>query len=196
MAETSRTIPEIVPFAKDPKLRDLVLQQMAAHGIRIFVETGTNRGWTSGWMASQGFEVYTCETNAERFERARAVYGHLPTWHAYHESSRQRVPLLVDSIFEPALWYLDAHWEGEWPILDELRAIGRCESGVIVIHDFKVPGKSTGFDSYGGQALDWDYISPVLEKHFGKVDHFYHEKPEGPHNRGAIFLRFANNRRN
>jgi len=36
------------------------------------------------------------------------------------------------------LYFLDAHWEGPWPLLDEIDSIPRGK-GIIVIHDFKVP---------------------------------------------------------
>lgn len=187
--ETS--IKDVVPFAQDPNLRDAVLEIMRSRKLRVFVETGTNQGRTSGWMAAHGFEVYTCETNGTRYKFAQADYGHMSNWHAVCEDSSRYLPRLLAQLKEPALWFLDAHWGAHWPILDELRAISRAKVGVIVIHDFKVPGKSCGFDSYGHD-LDLEYIGPVMAECYKSWELKYHGNPAGPHNRGAAIIDFAN----
>jgi hypothetical protein len=61
----------------------------------------------------------------------------------------------------PVLAYLDAHWEGDLPLADELEAIcntlGRF---VIIIDDFEVPGDAGyTFDNYGpGKTLTAEYL--------------------------------------
>jgi hypothetical protein len=87
------------------------------------------------------------------------------------------------------LLFLDAHWEASCPLLDELAAI--AESGmkpIIAIHDFKVPNKDFGFDSYNGQDYTWDWIAPSIEKIYGKdFKHYYNTVAEGA-KRGCVFI--------
>lgn len=67
---------------------------------------------------------------------------------------------------KPYLFYLDAHWNDYWPLLDEIREIAAAgvSQSVIIIHDIKVPGKDFGYDTYKNQPLDLDYVKPELLK--------------------------------
>jgi hypothetical protein len=48
-------------------------------------------------------------------------------------------------------FHLDAHWEGDLPLQEEIEIIlGRFPNFLIMIDDFRVPGDSGyGFDDYG-----------------------------------------------
>lgn len=61
-------------------------------------------------------------------------------------------------------FYLDAHWQDYWPLLDELKEIAaaKIRHCVIIIHDCRVPGKDFRWDSYGGQDLCYDYVKEAL----------------------------------
>ncbi|WP_406859657.1 hypothetical protein ABZO31_04655 [Streptomyces sp. HUAS MG47] len=58
------------------------------------------------------------------------------------------------------LFYLDAHWESDLPLREEVSLVtGTWTDSVIVIDDFKVPDDSGyTFDVYGGQALSMEYL--------------------------------------
>jgi hypothetical protein len=47
------------------------------------------------------------------------------------------------------IFFIDAHWDGECPTLDEIRAITPGK-GILVFHDFQVPGHETDFG--------WDHM--------------------------------------
>ena len=51
--------------------------------------------------------------------------------------------------------YLDAHWEEDLPLAEELAVIARATTRCIVmIDDFQVPGDGYAYDNYGpGKAL-------------------------------------------
>lgn len=70
---------------------------------------------------------------------------------------------------EPFLCYLDAHWNADLPLRDEVAFIlQKWPLSVIVIDDFKVPDDSDyGFDSYDGIELSLDYLgrAAVGESH-------------------------------
>lgn len=75
------------------------------------------------------------------------------------------------------LFYLDAHWEDYWPLLDELKTIKKynLSDSKIIIHDFYVPGFTKevindegeeiyhwGCDRYGPIQLDFDYVKESI----------------------------------
>lgn len=89
------------------------------------------------------------------------------------------------------LFYLDAHWEDECPLLEELAAIADItpNKSIIVIHDFQVPNKSEfGFDSYKGQDFTFDWIQSSLNKIYqGNFKYYYNYVVAGAC-RGVIYI--------
>lgn len=88
------------------------------------------------------------------------------------------MPLLPDN----TLYFLDAHWEDYLPLPDEIRAI-RPGTGIIVIHDFTVPGhpewdcpvRCNGRDIF----LSHDYLREVLNEWSPTHVLHYNDRVEG-----------------
>jgi hypothetical protein len=62
-------------------------------------------------------------------------------------------------------FYLDAHWNADLPLRDEVRLIlAHWPDAVIMIDDFRVPDDpGYGYDSYpNDQVLQLEYLAPVL----------------------------------
>ena len=61
-------------------------------------------------------------------------------------------------------FYLDAHWDDDLPLAEELKIIfSTWKNPVIMIDDFKVPGTDYQYDDYGdGKALTLDYVQNAL----------------------------------
>jgi hypothetical protein len=92
------------------------------------------------------------------------------------------------------LVFLDAHWEDYWPVNDELKVLyERNVQPVICIHDFFVPNKNGGaafgFDKYGDQKLDLDYIKDFLNEIYGegKYDYYYNSESDNV-GQGVIYI--------
>ena len=65
-------------------------------------------------------------------------------------------------------FYLDAHWNDDLPLADEIDIIfSRCPWAVVMIDDFEVPSDpGYQFDDYGpGKALVLGYIRPAVLAH-------------------------------
>jgi predicted O-methyltransferase YrrM len=137
-------------------LDDLIMQArfreiVAEYGIKVIVETGTLRGYSTFIFSKMARTVLSVDNNPENLRQAThtlldsggcdnvvLVAGNSPN---VLEALR---PLLPDE----TLYFLDAHWQSYWPILDEIREI-RSGTGVIVIHDFLIPDRpDLGFDTY------------------------------------------------
>lgn len=68
------------------------------------------------------------------------------------------------------LFFLDAHWGPNCPLLDELDTIATANvKPCIVIHDFQVPGTDFGFDRFpdSGYPFCLEAIAPHLDKIYG-----------------------------
>lgn len=124
-----------------------------------FVETGTSRGDTTGYVSrTLDAPVHSCEVDPLSFAASRLNLLWARRVHLYRLSS----PDFLRRVLAPAVvganpfFYLDAHWYDYMPLPDELALIAeRAPRGVIAIDDFYVPGRD-GFawDESGGIRID------------------------------------------
>jgi hypothetical protein len=138
----------------------------------MVVETGTHFGTTAGYLArTYGVPVHTCELTPRYFHAARHVLRELEDVHVHHLDSRSLLGELAGGAHAPLVptfFYLDAHWNEDLPLAEELDLIARhWPEWVAVVDDFQVPHDAGyGFDDYGGELrLTLDYIAPVLHRH-------------------------------
>jgi predicted O-methyltransferase YrrM len=146
------------PMNGQPSRQEATRKLMASVRPPVIVETGTYRGVTTAFLAGFGVPVHTIEINARL--------------HAYSRMRLRRCPNVTvhlgDSVnvlrtLEPqpgAFFYLDAHWNSEGPLVDELTEIfNRWPKSVVMIDDFHVPGDSYSWmDSGPGKEL----VSEIL----------------------------------
>lgn len=141
----------------------MVTEILSQPHLTAIIETGTFRGTTTEFLAGFQRPVYTVESHPryyaysrQRFardaERIQIAYG----------DSRSFLRTLADTgaIARP-FCYLDAHWEQELPLGQELQIIfGAWPDAVVMIDDFEVPGTAYGFDAYGPDStLNLSYVS-------------------------------------
>jgi hypothetical protein len=143
------------------------------------VETGTMRGTTTEFLAELvPGSVYTVEANLRPFTSSRLRFRKAPRVHTFHGDSREFLRrLAADGTRKPrTLFYLDAHWDDDLPLPEELKIIqaGPWVDPVVMIDDFEVPDDpGYGFDDYGpgkriGIAIlpqdghDWTLLLPGM----------------------------------
>lgn len=136
---------------------------------KAIVETGTYLGTTTEWLAAFQLPVFTCEAHPENYGFSKARLQATPNVRVVRADSRAFLAQLMRSPFGegPNLFYLDAHWNADLPLAEELEIIfGWSPDSVVVIDDFEVPGDpGYAFDDYGvGKALTAEYISGVAER--------------------------------
>lgn len=134
------------------------------------VETGTYLGTTTEYFAATGLPVLTVEGHPKcygfvraRFLRKRNVSPKLGD--SRFHLRRILSGLSAETRQKPLFFYLDAHWEGDLPLAEELQLIlASCAQPIIMIDDFEVaddPGY--GYDKYGkGKKLEREYIEPFI----------------------------------
>ena len=138
-------------FSGDKYLGEEFEKLVKRFKIKNIVETGTFKGDTTKEFSKMVGNVYTIESNKEFYAQARANLKDHKNIQMFFGSSPEVLRKILHKMKGNTLFFLDAHWGDYWPILDELKEISRIPSlskSIIVIHDFYVPGKDFGFDSY------------------------------------------------
>jgi hypothetical protein len=156
----------------------ILVTLIRALGCDVFVETGTFRGDTCLFIAAQtDLAIFTCDLPNRVWAVARQISGILRNrmQFIYLDSRAFLRKFLQHSEYNLPFFYLDAHWEVDIPLREELELIlDSAAKYVIVIDDFCVPGEpGFGFDSYGGVSFNWEYIAPLLEKSRDQMTVFY-----------------------
>lgn len=177
------------------QLFESIVKNIHPHAL---VETGTYFGITTEFMAMTGLPVFTVEMDPRRFGYARARFWNRRNVTVLQGDSRLGLQHLFTSSLqqfaeEPLFFYLDAHWNDDLPLAEELDLVfSRCFAAVVMIDDFQVPfDGGYGYDDYGpGKALVADYIAPAVSAH--GLQAFYPATPSaeegiaGP--RGCVVL--------
>ena len=133
---------------------------------KIFIETGTAGGEGVYRASMAGFaEIFTIEFCADIYEYSKRIFSIYPQIHQYLGDSATVLTKILPSIHEPAVFWLDAHYNGprgtdslgdvndKCPLLRELKAIAshHIHTHTILIDDVRCFGTK-----------DFDYLS--LEK--------------------------------
>jgi hypothetical protein len=132
-------------------LFDRLLQELK---IVTIVETGTFRGTSTAYMAKAGLPVFSCELCVRYFHYSLLRLANIPNVRLEWADSRRFLRELFDENLlppGPAFFYLDAHWERDLPVWEEIDQIfSRHPSPVIMVDDFRVPTDSGfAYDDYG-----------------------------------------------
>lgn len=161
------------------------------------LETGTFRGTTTEYLARAAVPVHTVERLPRNYGFAKARLRTLRNVHVAHGDSRTELRRWVEADDAPykgqaVVAYLDAHWNADMPLVEELDILFRnCPNAVAMVDDFQVPGDAGyGFDDYGeGRALTEEYVLPVMRNH--RLAAFYPSLPsrqETGSQRGCVVL--------
>src|SRR6478736_1849018 len=185
----------LLGFEGDTKMKSTIEEIVEAMGIDTIIETGTFKGGTTKVFSQmKGIEsVHTIEISDEHFADAEKYLSDSLNVVMYKGSSekvlRNVIPHLLD---KKVLFFADAHWSEACPLLEELKEIAdQGMKPVILIHDFKVPGTSLGFDSYNGQDFELEWVEPSLKEIYGEGG--YHTEYNDPNTalgarRGVLFV--------
>ncbi len=146
-------------FHGDPQYQGMVDELLGSLQVTDFVETGSFLGRSTAFVAQRwpGVQVHSTEINAGFFQTAQRRLGEMPNVHLHHCHSVQFITDLIQSgrLGELPVFFLDAHWEEDWPLPRELELIRQgCERAIIIIDDFRVPTQSQfSYDDYGADKV-------------------------------------------
>lgn len=162
--------PEALAFNTAPEIGAFIEYLVKEFSIETIVETGTYKGFTTAFFSSIGKEVHTIEVVEEIYQETKTALQDRSNI-TFHLGSSDIIMknLLPKLESKPVLFYLDAHWYDNWPLREELEEISKThhDNCVIVIDDFKVPGrKDIPYDKYKKNECSVDYIYEKLQKVF------------------------------
>ena len=160
-----------------PEVGTFLTYLKKAYQIDTAVETGTFMGNTTVFLSILFDDVYTIEivektytetaSNLKDFSNVQCFLG---------SSDAVLVNLLPKLEGQRTLFYLDAHWEDHWPLRQELVEISKThhDNCVIVIDDFKVPGREDiPYDKYKQKECSVEYIKNELKLVFSDCEIHY-----------------------
>ncbi len=156
------------PFNGQEFRKKIFLNLLDNFSFKAVVETGTYRGTTTDFFLSTSRPVYTTESQYRYF--GYALIRFLSKWkhiRLFRKDSRDFLRSLAARRSFPkknVFFYLDAHWQEDLPLVEELDIIvSNWRNSVIMIDDFCVPDTNYGYDNYGeGRVLKLDYLNPVI----------------------------------
>ncbi len=163
------------PFGFDMHTAIAVDYLVERYACDAIVETGCNHGDTTHYLAQcyPSLPVLTCDVVPKYtdFVRERlAGYANV----AVERCDSAELVEKLQGRFERPLYYLDAHWNEDWPLQRELAAI---ERGVVMIDDFDIGHPRFGFDEYQGVRCGPEILRPFA----AKIPHFYVLNPTAPY---------------
>lgn len=147
----------------------IFIEMLGAIPFQAIVETGAFRGVTTKFFAEQTkLPVFSVEIEPRFFQYSKRSLRSFAKVNLRLGDSRAFLDSLVADTSCPksnVFFYLDAHWQDDLPLFEELVRIGdHWRNSVVMIDDFCVPDDpGYFFDDYGdGAKLCLEYISPLL----------------------------------
>lgn len=171
-------------YSLDSVMVEDTLRLKEKFGYDIFVETGTDKGESIRTLKPYFSKIYSCEIQPERWEYYDDLLN-IDSITIINGSSVDCLPQFFQQIGHDRFFlYLDAHWNGNWPILDELRLVKEWGlKPIIIIHDFD-NGLGFGFDRYRPEGhneeylLNFEYVKESIEKIYGKDEYIFETNTE------------------
>jgi predicted O-methyltransferase YrrM len=172
---------QLQAFNSDRIVSETVVKLIKDLEIECIVETGTFSGVTTAFLAESfpTLEIFTVEVKFETFLVAEKRLKPFKNVKQICGSSEKALKTLLPTLTgKRVLFYLDAHWEDYWPLLDELDEIQRnnANSCCIVIDDFMVPNRPFKYDKYKDQPLDLNYVLAKLKMIYKTPYYFFNDK--------------------
>lgn len=172
---------KVSAFNNDSVVTETVIQLIKDLNIDCIIETGTFRGTTTAFLSETfpSLPIYTVEVDFKQFLEAEANLKPYSNVKVFCGSSEKVLDTLLPTLQEKRiLFYLDAHWEEYWPLLDEMETISKnCKDNCcIVIDDFKVPYRNFQHDGYKNQSLDLNYIEGKMNKVYKTPYYFFNDR--------------------
>lgn len=178
-----------IPFNGDFLVEAEFLKLRDKFGIKNAVETGSCLFTTTKWFSENFDLVYTFEVNSEYFNHGIQKVWDKTNINAYNCDSVEGLKMISGQITENTIFFLDAHWGDNCPLLREIEEISNFRiEPIIVIHDFKTDNPNLGFDVYNNMQFDLNLVNESLMKVYPNgYDYYYNTEASGAM-RGLIYI--------
>jgi predicted O-methyltransferase YrrM len=161
------------PFNSQKSRTTLFRALMESLSPVAIVETGTYLGTTTEFLADTGRSVYSIEGHPRAYGFAKARLRRRRNVTLLRGDSRELLRKLSDGPLRSLagrtlFFYLDAHWNVDLPLAEELEIVfARYPAAVVMIDDFQVSDDPAyAYDDYGpNKALTTEYVAPAMVAH-------------------------------
>lgn len=144
-------------FHGDPMLQELVSKIARAKGVRWGIETGTFHGDSTLFMSDLFEHVWTIEIRQDFAKVASARFASRIS--LVEGRSQELLSGILEEVLAsregPVFVFLDAHWQDDWPLREELGAIQALREAhpgrlIALVDDFQVPDRPDLYGTHGG----------------------------------------------
>ena len=151
--------------------RKIVTEVLKNIKFRLIVETGTEYGFTTKFFSDFSSKVISIEKSKPMFTIARKNLQNEENIQLILNDSKNLKSIIdnentkIDKD-ESTFFYLDAHSDDDYPLIEEIKYIlEEFSNSIILIDDFHVPyDNGYGFDSYRGKKLNLEFIKDLFTK--------------------------------
>lgn len=154
-------------------------------GLKLFVETGCEHGEALVWAHGYGFkeeDLFSCDIRREAVNKVKHMF---PKATIIRSDSLEFLRVVLPTLTEPALFWLDAHFpklygdasEAEsWPMFEELQLISQLkrnlDKDVIICDDLRVIQNANNPRYLPGE-VEPEWIVPVTNEQWDRMLHFF-----------------------
>ena len=144
-----------------PERAEVILGYARRYDLRLCVETGSGDGYTAEILAEHFDRVFTIEISDYKYYGVWGSLMRFPNVLPIHGDSTLVLPHLLNQLSDPAIFWLDAHYDGgdsgrgdmDTPICAELFTIfcnPRPRPNVILVDDARLFGTDPAYPT-----VDW-----------------------------------------
>ncbi len=173
-------------FNEDTFLQETFAELVKTWTPSLLLETGTHMGDTTEYLATFGIPVISTEVNPTFYHNAKNKLQQENIRLLLGDSAKaleENFSLIKD---ERIIAFLDSHCLNDQVLERELELFTKLRfEPVIIIHDFYVPGKDFGYDTWDGHRYDYEFYKPYFDKIYDKYTYRYNENACGA-KRGVI----------
>jgi hypothetical protein len=137
-----------------------------AFQIVTFFETGSYYGLSTRILAEHFEKVYSCEANRDYWKIAKQNNQNKKNVVLKLQNSSEFLRANVKEGQQHVGFFLDAHCDGKWPLLQELEVIAEKKiQPVILIHDFF--SNKPHLLSNAAKKITMQYVNNAIESIYG-----------------------------
>lgn len=181
----------VLSFNSASEVMSIIATIKHEHNIKTAIETGTFKGNTTIALALLFDKVFSVEIYEENYKKSLENLVNFKNVNIMLKSSEKALTEILSGLKnERVFFYLDAHWNEYWPILDELEEISKThkDNCIVMVDDVQVPNSAEiPYDEYQGQPLSYEYLKPKLNKVFHKYSVHYIIPKDG-NNRAKLLI--------
>lgn len=163
-------------FNEDTILQETFLKLVERTRPDMIIETGTHQADTTEFLASFNIPVVTTEIDYKFYNLSKKRLEYLNNVVQLLGDSADQLSKILDNTLmdKKIIMFLDSHFNNDQVLERELELFVKLTiKPIIIIHDFYVPGKDFGYDTWDGHRYDFDFYKSYFDNIYGMNGYSY-----------------------